>query len=80
MKRTQLQIPEPLYAEVKRVAKARDWSVSEVFRRAVEQYVSECPAEEHGKAWVLPEPRHMGIEKIPSDRWKEVVADDEGHI
>jgi len=40
MIRTQVQIPEPLYREMRRVAAARDWSVSEVVRRAVEQYVA----------------------------------------
>jgi len=42
MKRTQVQIPDPLYNRARRVAQDRDWSVSEVFRRALEQYIAEC--------------------------------------
>jgi Arc/MetJ-type ribon-helix-helix transcriptional regulator len=80
MKRTQVQIPEPLYEEIKRLAERRDWSVSEVFRRAVEQYVSEVPEASEGEEWQLPQPREMGAPKISPDRWREMLADDEAGI
>ena len=78
MKRTQVQIPEPLYAEVRRIAEAKEWSISEVFRRAAEQFVAESPSGAVG--WEFPEPRRMGKAKITSDRWRELVADDEGQM
>ena len=77
MKRTQVQIPEPLYREVKRVAALQDWSVSEVFRRAVEQMVAQYPPNKHRGAWTLPDPRDLGVPKIVSDNWRDLVAKDE---
>jgi len=77
MKRTQVQIPDPLYREVKRVATLQDWSVSEVFRRAAEQMVAQYPPNKHQGAWALPEPREMGAPLIPPDGWRELLAEDE---
>ena len=77
MKRTQVQMPDPLYEDVKRIAERRDWSVSEVFRRAVEQYVSEVPEVTERDGWTLPEPREMGKPKVAPDRWRDTLADDE---
>ena len=78
MKRTQVQIPESLYEEVARVAAAREWSVSEVFRRAAEQYVAECAP--GATEWTPPEPRRMGREKVPADRWRDLLAEDEAAL
>ena len=77
MKRTQVQIPDPLYKDVKRIAERRDWSVSEVFRRAVEQYVSEVPEVAERGGWALPAPREMGKPKVAPDQWRNTLADDE---
>ncbi|GAB1488146.1 antitoxin [Opitutaceae bacterium] len=43
MTRTQIQIPDPLYREVQRVAQQQDWSVSEVIRRGAEAVVRAYP-------------------------------------
>ncbi len=77
MKRTQVQIPEPLYEDIKRIAERRDWSVSEVFRRAVEEYVAEVPDVADGSGWTLPKPREMGEPKVDPDKWRDLLADDE---
>jgi hypothetical protein len=44
MIRTQIQLPDPLYREVQRVAKAQDWSLAEVIRRGAEAVVRSYPA------------------------------------
>ena len=77
MKRTQVQIPDPLYEDVRRIAERRDWSVSEVFRRAVEEYVSEVPELGEEDGWVLPKPREMGEPRVAPDQWRDLLADDE---
>jgi len=77
MKRTQVQIPDPLYREVKRVATLQDWSVSEVIRRAAEQMVAQYPPGKHQGPWALPEPREMGAPLIPPDSWRELLAEEE---
>ncbi len=77
MKRTQVQIPDPLYEDVRRIAERRDWSVSEVFRRAVEEYVAEVPELGEEGGWVLPKPREMGEPRVAPDQWRDLLADDE---
>ena len=36
MIKTQIQVPEELYREIKSFAKAREWSLAETFRRGAE--------------------------------------------
>jgi hypothetical protein len=44
MVRTQIQLPEPLYREVKRIAREQDWSIAEVIRRGAESVARAYPA------------------------------------
>tara|TARA_B110000305_G_C19356022_1_gene596850 strand:+ start:374 stop:664 length:291 start_codon:yes stop_codon:yes gene_type:complete len=44
MVRTQIQIPDPLYHEIKRVAQDQQWSIAEVVRRGAEEVVRRYPA------------------------------------
>jgi hypothetical protein len=80
MKRTQVQVPDPLYDQARKVAELRDWSVSEVFRRALEQYVAEARLHEYAQAWALPEPRAMGSEKLSHEQWRVLSAADEERL
>ena len=43
MIRTQIQLPEPLYREIKRVAFEQDWSIAEVIRRGAEAVARTYP-------------------------------------
>jgi hypothetical protein len=58
MIRTQIQLPDPLYREVQRVAKAQDWSLAEVIRRGAEAVVRAYPAikNQSGRPWQIPAP------------------------
>ncbi len=58
MIRTQIQIPEPLYREVQRVAREHEWSIAEVLRRGAEVVTRAYPAsnKNNAKAWRLPPP------------------------
>ncbi|MFP4329146.1 MAG: ribbon-helix-helix protein, CopG family [Spirochaetaceae bacterium] len=42
-------MPYPLYQQIKRIAERRECSVSEVFRRAVEEYVAGAPRFPRGR-------------------------------
>ena len=48
MVRTQIQLPEPLYREIKRIACAQEWSIAEVIRRGAEAMVRNYPADKGG--------------------------------
>lgn len=43
MVKTQIQIPDGLYRELKRLAEAKEWSLAETLRRAAEQFLSRYP-------------------------------------
>ncbi len=59
MTRTQIQLPDPLYQDLKRIAEQQDWSLAEVMRRAGELYAARYP---RGKpsGWRLPDPLNLG--------------------
>jgi hypothetical protein len=61
MIRTQIQLPDALYREVKRVAAEREISLAELVRRGLETILSRFPAHPESRAaWELPEPRPLG--------------------
>ncbi|MCY3845641.1 MAG: ribbon-helix-helix domain-containing protein [Acidobacteria bacterium] len=45
MTKTQIQLPDALYRDIKRLAAAREWSLAETLRRAAEQFLARYPAE-----------------------------------
>ena len=67
MIRTQIQLPDPLYREVQRIAKAQDWSLAEVIRRGTEAIVRAYPAmkTEVARPWQFPAP--IGAEVLIED-------------
>jgi len=78
MIRTQIQLPDPLYREVKRVAKAQDWSLAEVIRRGAEAVVRAYPAikSQPRQPWQFPAP--IGSELLVEDAaaMRELVLTD----
>jgi hypothetical protein len=60
MTRTQIQLPEPLFHQIKRIASARDWSVAELIRRGMEAYVKTIPETEISQGWEMPVLRGSG--------------------
>jgi hypothetical protein len=61
MTRTQIQLPEPLFQRIKKIAAMRDLSVAEVIRRAAEIYVQSCPEISQSRSqWTMPVLRGSG--------------------
>ena len=56
MIRTQIQLPDPLYREVQRVAKSQDWSLAEAIRRGAEAVVRAYPPTKSLRDWQMPSP------------------------
>jgi len=75
MRRTQIQLPEPLFRHVRRVARLLDWSVAEVLRRGAEHIVS-CypPGKSAARPWTPPPPRHLGEFLLPVEDWRDVSS------
>jgi len=61
MTRTQIQLPEPLFQQIKKIALRRDLSVAELIRRGMEAYVQTCPETSQTRApWTMPLLRGSG--------------------
>jgi hypothetical protein len=75
MTRTQIQLPDPLYARLKRVAREHDWSLAEVIRRASELYVDRFPDRPQKVAWKFPSPVDLGGPFLSAPENVRVEAD-----
>ena len=74
MVKTQIQLPDELYREAKRVAREREVSFAEVVRRGLE-YITRVypPAGGRAEAWSPPAPRRLGAFKAPVEDWRELA-------
>ncbi|MEI6787545.1 MAG: hypothetical protein WCL49_03605 [bacterium] len=65
MIKTQIQLPDLLYREAKRVAQEREMSLAEVFRRGVEYITRAYPPlnATDGHVWCLPAAVHTHLRK-----------------
>ena len=76
MIKTQVQFPDELYHEAKRVAREREMSFAEVVRRGVE-YIARAypPLEEASSDWAPPPPVSLGVFKAPVSDWRLIAND-----
>jgi hypothetical protein len=59
--KTQIQIPDDLYRDLKRLAKAKEWSLAETLRRAAEQFLLRHPNRTPSSSeWSPPVSRSVG--------------------
>jgi hypothetical protein len=77
MIRTQIQLPDAVYARARRVARAKEISLAELARRGIETILDQYPAPELiGVDWTPPRVRSGGV-KVPLERLKDFgEADD----
>lgn len=82
MIRTQIQLPDALYREVKRVAAEREMSLAELVRRGLETILSCFPAHPESRAmWELPEPRPLGGDTFfDKPDWRYEVNEGRGEV
>ena len=75
MTRTQIQLPDQLYARAKAFAAERELSLAEVTRRGLELLLDRYPRQTTA-AWRLPAVDGGGL-RIPLHRLKEAAHEDE---
>jgi len=77
MTKTQIQLPDRLYRDVKQLAKKQEWSLAEVLRRGAEHMLRTYDASPtKAAAWKLPEPLDLGgPPRVPPSRWRELAND-----
>lgn len=71
MRRAQLQFPDDLYDELKRVASLREWTFAETVRRAAEILVLRHPAEQSPE-WTFPV-LSLGEIKVDADQFRDAI-------
>jgi hypothetical protein len=76
MIKTQVQLPDALYRDAKRVAREREMSLAEVVRRGVE-YITRLYPPLHGAktAWRPPPPRHLGAFRARVEDWRLIATE-----
>jgi len=76
MVRTQIQLPEHLYREVKKISSERELSLAELTRRGLEYVVSVYLPKEGGttEKWMLPKAIDLGGRPLVSESgWRELA-------
>lgn len=74
MVKTQVQIPDRLYHEAKRIAAENEMSFAEVVRRGLEEIVQHHPPGRSAKSeWHPPKPQDLGAPLVSEDQWTEIV-------
>jgi hypothetical protein len=74
MIKTQVQLPDHLYAEAKRIAEEHEMSFAEVVRRGVEKMSPAYPPRRSlGKKWKIPTPRRLGFRGLSDSELKDAA-------
>lgn len=72
MTRTQIQLPDDVYARARKVCEAREISFAELSRRGLEYVLNVYAPEPHAKGeWQLPKPRNLGWKGLSDADIKE---------
>lgn len=78
MIKTQVQIPDALYREAKRVAAEYEMSLAEVVRRSLERTLPAYPPRR--PEWHPPEPMKLGMRvRVEDDEWR-LLANEPGYV
>jgi hypothetical protein len=79
MTKTQIQVPEGLFAEIKEFAHQREWSLAETFRRGaellLETYAHDAPPA--SKTWRPPTSRRVGWKGLTATQLRDIAFDDQ---
>jgi hypothetical protein len=76
MVKTQVQIPDALFREAKRLAAENEMSFAEVVRRGLEEIIRHHPpGRTRADAWSLPESFDMGTTLAPEEEWTTLCHD-----
>jgi hypothetical protein len=75
MTRTQIQLPDALYARAKRLAERQEMSLAELVRRGLEHMLRVYRAgDDTAPEWRLPDPVALGDFLAPVSDWRELAS------
>ena len=74
MIRTQVQLPDALYHDAKRIASEQELTLAVVVRRGLEHMVQIYPQrDEASDTWQPPAPSRLGTFRAPANAWRELA-------
>jgi len=78
MTKTQIQVPEALFEQVRAFAKRREWSLAETFRRGAELLLQVYPDEATAPtaAWAPPTSKRVGWKGLSAEQLADAVFAD----
>lgn len=78
MTKTQIQVPEELFRDLKAFAKKREWSLAETFRRGAELLLEVYPAEipSPAQAWHPPKSNEVGWKGLSAEELRDLAFAD----
>ena len=77
MIKTQIQLPDALYRDIKRLAASREWSLAETMRRAAEQFLARHPVVTPlSSPWRPPVSDTVGWRGLSHEAIREAALDD----
>ncbi len=78
MTKTQIQVPEELFQELRTFAKQREWSLAETFRRGAELLLQVYPetSSKAAVAWTPPTSNRVGWKGLSADELRDAVFAD----
>jgi len=79
MNKTQIQVPEGLFLELKEFSKRREWSLAETFRRGaellLETYAKDAPPA--SQPWQPPTSKQVGWKGLSAKQLSDLALDDQ---
>ncbi len=76
MVKTQIQIPDRLYREAKRIAAENELSFAEVVRRGIEAVARQYPpGRQPPSGWRPPRAHDLGVPLAPEEEWTALSHD-----
>ena len=78
MTKTQIQVPEDLFREIRAFSKRREWSLAETFRRGAELLLQVYPdtAGAPGAAWTPPTSSRVGWKGLSAEQLRDAAFSD----
>lgn len=79
MTKTQIQVPEKLFKEVRAFAKKREWTLAETFRRGAElllQVYPDTTAATPNAAWAPPTSKRVGWKGLSAEQLRDAAFND----
>ncbi|NJK91903.1 MAG: hypothetical protein HC904_08795 [Blastochloris sp.] len=78
MVRTQIQLPEELYRKAKDIARDKEWTLTEVIRRGLEDFIDRYPKGQPRaiQPWSPPKSFDAGWKGLTDAQIKEALLDD----